>query len=80
MSDRKLLTRKQLMKLARQARGDRDQEEVADHLDVSQEAVSQAENNVNSSTDKLRIEMIKEYLGITVRGPKPYFEVLDDQA
>lgn len=76
MSKRKLVTREQLMKLTRKARGERGQKEIADRFGVSQEAVSRAETDPNSSTDKLRMSIIEEYLGLTVNGPTPYFEII----
>lgn len=78
MSKTKLVTREQLMKLARKARGDKGQKEVADRFDVSQEAVSRAETDPDSSTDKLRMDMVEEYLGYEVRGPTPHFEVIEE--
>jgi predicted XRE-type DNA-binding protein len=81
MPEKRLITREQLMQLAKKARkeADLDQGEVADDLEVSQGAVSQAETNAESSLDELRKRIVRRYLGIEVEGPTPGFRVLDDQ-
>jgi len=76
--DQDLITRRELMKLTREARGDRKQSEVAEELGVSQSAISQAENKEKASLDDLRKKIISHYLDVLVEGPAPYFKLIKD--
>jgi predicted XRE-type DNA-binding protein len=80
MLEKKLITREQLMQLAKKARkeADLDQGEVAAELEVSQGAVSQAETNAEGSLDELRKRIVRRYLGIEVEGPTPGFRILSE--
>jgi transcriptional regulator with XRE-family HTH domain len=77
-NDQALITRRELMKLTREARGDRKQNEVAEELGVSQSAISQAENKEKASLDDLRKKIISHYLDVLVEGPAPYFKLIKD--
>lgn len=77
MSERRLITRKELAKLAQEARGELSQKEVADQLGVSQPAISKAENDMDASLDKLRIRIIEEYTNYRVENPSKHFEVVE---
>jgi len=77
-NDQALITRRELMKLTREARGDRKQNEVAEELGVSQSAISQAENKEKASLDDLRMKIIFLYLNVLVEGPTPYFKLIKD--
>jgi len=81
MPEKKLITRERLMELTRKARGEQGQKDIAEEFDVSQAAISQAENDADSSLDDLRKKIVREYLEIEVEGPTLCFEVqgeLDD--
>jgi len=72
-----LIPRKGLMDLTRKARGRRKQAEVAEELDVSQSAISQAETQEDASLDDLRKKIIAHYLDVCVEGPDQYFKVIE---
>jgi len=76
--DRKLITRKELMALTRKARGDRKQVEVAEELEVSQSAISQAESKEDASLDDLRKKVIAHYQDVRVEGPEQYFKIVGE--
>lgn len=72
----KLITRKELMDLTKKARGSRKQSDVAEGVEVSQSAISQAETKEDASLDDLRKKIIAHYLGIYIGGPGSYFKVV----
>ena len=67
------VSRQELMRLVRQARGRRKQTDVAAHLGVSQAAVSKAERDEDASVDPLRIRIIEAYTDLRVMGPPTVF-------
>ena len=71
-----LLTSPDLAELAREVRADRTQEEVAQRLHVTKQAISQAENlNIGSNLNTLRIRIIQELTGQQISGP---FWIMED--
>lgn len=78
MSKEKLITRERLMELTREARGDLKQREVAEEFDVTQEAISKAENNAEDSMDGLRKKIVRHYSGIRIEGPVPCFRMVEE--
>ena len=72
-----LVTRQELAAMAREARGGRSQNDVADRLNVSQPAISKAERNMDASLDGLRIKIIEEYTNYRVEKPTMYFKITE---
>lgn len=66
----KLLTTESLAEWARKARGELTQEQVAQMLDVTKQAVSQAESlTTGSSMNRLRIRIVEHFTEHEVEGP-----------
>lgn len=66
----KLCRSEDLAEAASQARTGMTQQEAADHLGVTKQSVSKAENKeVGSKMNRLRIRMIEEIGGHNVEGP-----------